>query len=209
MNPLYTIGHSNLAPAVFLSLLKNVSVEVLADVRSLPRSSRNPQFDREDLERFLRDASIRYLFLGEHLGGRPEDPRMYRDGQVDYKLVRKSRTFQNGIDQILGWLERHSVTMMCAEEDPLECHRFLMICAELSSVGVRAHHIRKDGNVEQQNDVEDRLLAAVGFGDLGKGSLFGATPDRVAALEEAYAIQAARCAFRLQPSSAPAWQFSE
>lgn len=209
LNPLYTIGHSNLETGAFLSLLRAAAVEVLADVRSLPRSRRNPHFDREQLERSLRDVGIRYVFLGEELGGRPEDPRAYRDGRVDYKLRRKSHAFQQGIEQILWWLERHSVAMMCAEEDPLECHRFLMNCAELSSLGLRPLHIRTDGKVEKQEDVEERLLVAVGFGDIGKDSLFRETPDRDRALEEAYAIQAASYAFRLEPSPTTAWELDE
>ena len=209
LNPLYTIGHSNLDLSHFLSLLKTVSVEVLADVRSLPRSNRNPHFDREELESSLRDAGIRYVFLGEELGGRPEDPRAYRDGRVEYKLRRKSNAFQQGIEQIIWWMRRHCVAMMCAEEDPLECHRFLMNCAELGTLGIRPLHIRGDGNVETQEDVEERLLRAVGFGDLGRDSLFRETPDRNDALEQAYAAQAARCAFRIEPSPTAASEWSE
>ena len=209
LNPLYTIGHSNLDLSYFLSLLKAEAVDVLADVRSLPRSNRNPHFNREEMEGFLRDAGIHYVFLGEELGGRPADVRVYRDGRVDYKLRRKSHAFQHGIEQLIWWMRRHRVAMMCAEEDPLECHRFLMNCAELCSLGIQPLHIRKDGKVQAQQDVEERLLLAVGFGDVSKGSLFGQTTDRVQALEEAYAVQSARFAFRLEPSITAAWQFDE
>ena len=191
-----------------MSLLRSESVEVVADIRSLPRSNRNPQFDQDQLELLLREAGLRYLYLGNELGGRPQELRFYRsDGRADYRSYRRSAAFQQGIAQLLWWLQRHRVAMMCAEEDPLVCHRFLMNGAELTNLGIRPLHIRKGGTIEKQQDVEERLLIEVGFGDLVKGALFQETPDRAAALEEAYDIQAARCAFRLEPSQMSAWEF--
>ena len=94
-------------------------------------------------------------------------------------------------------LEQSDIALMCAEEDPITCHRFLMICPELTPLGIEPSHIRKGGTVETQRDAEDRLLNAQNFGDVASGSLFSS--DREAALEEAYSAQAEKCAFRIDP----------
>jgi uncharacterized protein (DUF488 family) len=201
---LYTIGHSNLEAPAFLSTLEMYRLRTLADVRSRPQSHRYPQFSQSPLEESLREAGIEYLFLGEELGGRPDDPKAYReDGQVDYRARRASRAFQQGIERILLELQRRSLVIMCAEEDPLECHRFLMICPALAGRTVEILHIRRGGVVDSQKDAEDRLLKLHHFADVASDALFGS--DRPAALEAAYVAQAEKCAFRADPRAVEYW----
>ena len=201
---LYTVGHSNLEWPAFVELLRQFRVELLIDVRSRPRSMRHPQFSQPEMEIALREARIRYLFLGEELGGRPEDPKAYRaDGMVDYRARRKSYGFQAGIERVLMEAEKCVAGLLCAEEDPMACHRFLMICPELVRAGVWPLHIRKGGVVETQLTVEDRLLEEHHFGDVTSASLFPA--DRAVALEDAYIAQAEKCAFRADPAVVDYW----
>ena len=97
---LFTIGHSAMETAVFLKLLQQFEIKLVIDVRSRPRSQRFPQFDQIELEGTLCVAGIRYLFLGEELGGRPEDPKGYRsDGLVDYRARRKSEHLPPGLSE--------------------------------------------------------------------------------------------------------------
>lgn len=196
----YTIGHSNLELAAFLETLRRFQIALLIDVRSRPQSSRFPHFSQEALEPAVREAGRRYLALAEELGGRPGDPRAYRsDGLVDYKRRRGSREFLSGIDRVLAEGEKGSLALMCAEEDPLECHRFLLICPELSARGLAPQHIRK-GNLESQREAEDRLLREHDFRDVASDSLFASSAeDRNAALEDAYAKQAEKFGFRADP----------
>jgi uncharacterized protein (DUF488 family) len=198
--PLYTIGHSNLELASFLETLRRYQVALLIDVRSRPQSSRFPHFSQDALEPAVREAGMRYLALGEELGGRPGDPRAYRnDGLVDYRRRRASREFQSGIDRVLAELEKGSLALMCAEEDPLECHRFLLVCPELSARGLAPQHIRKS-KVESQQEAEDRLLREHDFRDVASDSLFASSAeDRNAALEDAYVKQAEKFGFRADP----------
>lgn len=201
---LYTLGHSATAPDAFLALLRARNVELVVDVRSLPRSLRFPQFDRIELETSLLAAGIRYVFLGEELGGRPDDPKLYRsDGLVDYRACRRSRQFRTGIDRTLVELEKSDLALLCAEEDPLECHRFLMICPELLPLGVVPTHLRKGGALESQSDAEDRLLQEQGMDAVSGSSLF--STDRGSALEEAYLAQAEKCAFRMDRRVLEPW----
>lgn len=201
---LFTIGHSNAELGAFLAVLKELQVTLLMDVRSRPQSYRFPHFNQLEFEQSLREVGIRYLFLGEELGGRPEDPKAYReDGLVNYRARRKSRAFEAGLERVLSELEQNTLAVMCAEEDPLTCHRFLMICPELVAAGVEPQHIRKGGVLETQREAEDRLLEAHHFGDVSSGSLFSA--ERAAALEDAYDAQARECAFRADPQTIDYW----
>jgi len=203
-NILYTIGHSNSDPDAFLDALRRCEVCLLADVRSRPRSFRFPHFSQPEFEQWLREAGIGYLFLGEELGGRPDDPKAYRpDGMVDYRERRKSFGFSAGIERVLCELEGQNLALLCAEEDPIECHRFLMICPELVARDVQPQHIRKGGWLESQREAEDRLLEAHHFHDVASHSLFAA--GRAAALEDACIAQAEKCAFRADPQAVEYW----
>jgi uncharacterized protein (DUF488 family) len=199
-NPLFTIGHSNLEMADFLAVLAAHGVRTLCDVRSRPASSRFPQFNREPLEAGLSSVGIRYEFLGEVLGGRPADPRVYReDGLVDYAARRRAPDFIAGLERALDVFRASVSALMCAEEDPLQCHRFLMICPALLERSVTPVHIRRGGALESQSDAEDRLLVLHGFDDVTSTSLF--TSGREDALKDALVLQSKDFAFRASPEA--------
>lgn len=201
---LYTVGHSALEFSAFLQLLKPFDTTVLMDVRSKPQSMRFPHFDQIEMERSLQAANVCYLHTGEELGGRPDDPKAYRgDGLVDYRARRKARSFQAGIERIIAELEQHSLALMCAEEDPLSCHRFLMICPELVALGIDPQHIRKGGVIDSQRECEDRLMEAHQLGAMARNTLFPF--DRATALEDAYAAQSEKVAFRIDPRVLEPW----
>ena len=204
LKPLFTVGHSILDFEHFARLLKDFGVELVTDVRSVPQSARMPHFSQPAFEKLLGAEHISYLFLGEELGGRPDDVDAYRpDGLVDYQARRKSYAFQRGLERLLKEWESRSVAMMCAEEDPLECHRFLMVCPELVKLGVPLLHIRKDLRIETQEAAENRLLAANGFAAVAADTLFPQV--RTEALEDAYRLQAERFAFRIKPFVLDSW----
>jgi uncharacterized protein (DUF488 family) len=204
LRPLFTVGHSILEFANFAALLKDHGVELVVDVRSTPQSARLPHFGMPAFEILLRAEHLDYLFLGEELGGRPDDADAYRpDGLVDYRARRKSYAFQAGLNRLGKELEGRPVAIMCAEEDPLECHRFLMVCPELTKLGVFPLHIRKGSRLETQEAAENRLLADTGFEAVAANTLFPAA--RTDALEDAYQLQAEKFAFRAKPFVLDTW----
>src|SRR2546428_1161057 len=98
--PVFTIGHSNLEFARFAALLKQHGIQAVADVRSSPYSQYNPQFNRELLQRALREQGISYVFLGEELGARRSEPECYVNGRADYSLIARTPAFIRGLDRI-------------------------------------------------------------------------------------------------------------
>jgi uncharacterized protein (DUF488 family) len=202
---LYSIGHSNHALAGLLQMLQQAGVTAVADVRSQPFSRRQPHFNRPELERELERVEIAYAFLGRHLGGRPQRRELYDgQGRVDYERVRATADFQQGLDLLCRALEQFTVAMLCSEEDPLDCHRGLMIAPSLVQRGMMPAHIRSNGTLESTAEFETRLLRETGVGSGMTDGLFSAMigeEERADLLAEAYRRQAQRKAFLLQPGN--------
>lgn len=199
-NRLFTLGHSNLEMSDFLGTLLRHEIKVVCDVRSRPGSFRFPQFNRELLEARLTLAKIHYDFLGEALGGRPLDPKFYHsNGLVDYTARRNAQDFREAVERVLKMAAQVNTALLCAEEDPLHCHRFLLICPAIVQHGGSPQHLRRGGLIESQRETEDRLLQANGFADVTSDSLF--SQGRAAALEDAFRLQTQQYGFRTSPEA--------
>jgi uncharacterized protein (DUF488 family) len=155
----HTIGHSNHPIAVFLALLRRHGIAVVADVRSRPSSRFCPQFNRASLAASLAAAGLGYEFLGGDLGGRSADPAHLRDGRVDYGLVATGAPFRRGLDRVRQLSAGAAVALMCAERDPLDCHRTLLVGVRLRGPDLALVHILADGAAEPHEAAERRLLA--------------------------------------------------
>lgn len=161
INPIYTIGHSNTSVDKLVSLLKQNKIQVLADVRSVPYSRHVPQANREAIERAVKAAGIKYLFMGEQLGGRPKDIIIKDEhGNLDYSKLASTERFREGMDRLLKGASQYHVCLMCSEEDPSRCHRSLLISKELDKLGVEIRHIRRDGHIETQGELEKQIPPA-------------------------------------------------
>ena len=159
MADVYTVGHSNLSSEALLELLRLHSISAVADVRSHPFSRRLPHFNKEFLKRSLNDAGIHYVFLGQELGARPTDPGCYDlNGTALYERIAATDLFQAGIQRVLQGSATHRIALMCAEKDPLTCHRAILVCRCLQQQGARIHHILSDGLLESQPELEGRLF---------------------------------------------------
>lgn len=156
----WTIGHSNHAIDTLLELLRRHRIEALFDVRSYPTSKFARQFDRRALERSVSEAGLAYVFLGRELGGRPSGAQFYdADGRVDYRRVARSDPFRRGIGELGERAARSRVAILCAEEDPLHCHRRRLVGRVLVERGMGVEHIRGDGSVEAEAAVAAREAA--------------------------------------------------
>lgn len=158
-NPVLTIGHSNHSWDDFARLLTQHRVDTLADVRSVPASRYNPHFNRTVLSASLRDLGIGYVYRGIELGGRPQDPACYENGRVRYDRVAQTNAFRRGLELVKAEAANHRVVLMCAEQDPLDCHRTLLVARALVADGIDVVHVLSDGNPETHDQAMDRLLA--------------------------------------------------
>jgi uncharacterized protein (DUF488 family) len=159
---IYTIGHSNLPIVSFLDLLKEAGIEAIADVRSVPWSRFNPQFNKDTLKEQLRASAIEYSFLGDELGGRPKEYGYYSDGVADYQKMAKAPHLRAGLDRLERGAEKYRIALLCSEQDPLDCHRCLLVGRALHERGHPVHHLRHDGSIQTQAEVEEELLWRAG-----------------------------------------------
>jgi uncharacterized protein (DUF488 family) len=187
---IYTIGHSNHPLEKLLSLLEQHSITAIADVRSTPYSRRNPQFNSKPLAAALEAKGIAYVSLGKELGARSEDPSCYEAGRVQYRRLAQTDLFRQGIERVLAGTQRYRIALMCAEKEPLNCHRTLLVSRALEATGASIVHILADGSVEPNYDTMLRLVKKTG---LAKDDLFA---DHAHLVEEACAIHEQKIAYQ-------------
>jgi uncharacterized protein (DUF488 family) len=185
----YTVGHSTMPAERFIALLKQHSVTALADVRSQPYSRMNPQFNREDLKEALRENAISYAFLGRELGARSEDRSCYEHGKVQYSRLARTALFEKGLARVREGVKKHRIALMCAEKEPLECHRTILVSRYLILGDIEVRHILNDGRLESHADAINRLIRQL---HLPEDDMFRSR-DQI--ISEAYRLQGDRIAY--------------
>jgi uncharacterized protein (DUF488 family) len=171
MSAIKTIGHSNHPIEHFVDLLVKGGVSLLVDVRSTPYSRRFPQFGRERLKKSLAEAGIDYVWEGAALGGKPE-------AGGSYETLTARPAFNEALDRLIESREDATLCLMCAEKEPLDCHRTVLVSRRLAERGVAIEHLLADGTTRPHADVEEALLKKTGGDDLFE--------DRTARLARAY-----------------------
>ncbi len=158
MNAVYTIGYGARSPEEFIDALKTHRIAYVIDVRSAPYSRFKPEFSKHALEGVLAAAGIRYVYMGDLLGGRPDDPDCYINGKVAYERVKEKAFYRKGIERVKKAFEQGlRVALMCSEGKPENCHRSKLIGETLTEMGVPVLHIDEAGVLQSQEDVIRRL----------------------------------------------------
>lgn len=194
-NKLFTVGHSTHTVDHLLDLLKKYKITAVCDVRSMPYSQYNPQFNREPLKEALLVQGISYVFLGKELGARSDNPACYINGKVQYNYLAEEPAFIEGIRRVKEGMKNFQVALMCAEKDPLTCHRTILICRELKANNIEIDHILADGALETNSNAEKRLM-----------HMFGIEPDMFhneeQCIDDAYDRQADKIAYEEKTQAA-------
>lgn len=185
----YTVGHSTHSVERFIQLLTRNEITAIADVRSQPYSRMNPQFNRDSLRATLKDVGIAYVFLGRELGARSSDESCYVNGKVQYDRLAATSMFCDGLDRVEQGLTKHRIALMCAEKDPLTCHRSILVCRHLIARNVGVSHILEDARLETHEAAMARLLQELRIEQV---DLFRSHSDLIA---EAYALRGNEIAY--------------
>ena len=202
MKEIWTIGHSNHAIGRFVELLAMHKITDLCDVRSSPYSRYASQFNREVLKEELARRRLAYVHLGEELGPRSPDPACYENGKVRYDRLARKPAFSQGIERLrkgMGMVDRR-IALMCAEKDPLTCHRMILICRHLRGDDVRISHILEDGCVEDNGETEIRLMRLL---KIDEQDLLNTREEQV---NLAYDRQGDQIAYELRDKTGSAWK---
>lgn len=162
-----TLGYGNRSLDELIALLRGESVQYLIDVRTSPHSRFKPEFSAAPLDASLKAVGIRYVFMGDSLGGRPPDPTCYQDGHVVYEIVQKQTFFAVGIERLVKAVQQDlKVCLLCSEGRPTDCHRSKLIGVALGAIGIQVVHIGASGEYLTQAEVIASLESA-------QGDLFG------------------------------------
>lgn len=187
---LFTIGYSSYSLIDFIQVLKEHDILFVVDVRSSPYSRYFPEFNKDNLKDNLKKEQIRYLFLGENLGARINASECYNsEGKAQYDRIAQHPLFLNGIDRLKAGLKKYRIILMCAEKDPLNCHRNILVCKNMKSYDLSIYHILGDGKIEENSLSEQRLLS---LHKLNHDDMFLSAEER---LERAYCLQGDRNAY--------------
>jgi uncharacterized protein (DUF488 family) len=170
VTPIYTIGYGSRSLDAFRALLERYGIAYLIDVRSRPYSRFKPEFSREALERQLAADGIRYVYMGDLLGGQPAAAECYdAAGKVDYAVLQEQPFYRDGIGRLRKAAEQQlPVGLLCSEEKPEQCHRAKLIGVTLEREGITVAHIDANGELVGQEEVMLRVAGS-------QPSLFG--PD--------------------------------
>ena len=161
-----TAGHSNHGYQRFEGIIKSAGAQKILDCRSAPYSKRLPHFNRRPLQMALAAADVEYEWLGQALGGRPEGPHLYTaSGKANYPKMAAQPDYLAAIDTVTRATRTRSVMLLCTEEDPVRCHRALMIAETLSLAGYEIVHIRASGEHITHDQMLESLKSRHATGD--------------------------------------------
>lgn len=159
MKEIYTIGYSSFKIEDFIQILKRNNITCVIDVRSNPFSEYFQDYNKDILEKKLKKENIMYRNYKKEFGARQEEPSFYPKGYLDFDLFTKSEQFNEGVLKIAKGIEMgFSFVLMCAEKDPITCHRNIMVAKAFKERGYNIKHILFDGSIESQDDIEKRMI---------------------------------------------------
>ena len=172
----------------FILTLKTHRIDLLVDVRSRPYSQRFPDYNKEYLEQMLKRNEIYYRNYSSEFGARQEDRKyLSTDGRLDFELFRNSPQFMEGYNKVCtGMKKGYRAALMCAEKDPFNCHRSILVAKAFHDSGFEVVHLLPGNITMSQKDIEKRLLEKYQKEDINQCSIFGELRDENEYIAQAY-----------------------
>ncbi|MBO4648502.1 MAG: DUF488 domain-containing protein [Lentisphaeria bacterium] len=196
MNKIYTIGYVSYSLPGFIEVLKKYGISAVADVRTTPYSQFKPDFNSDVLAENLKSNGICYVPLGRECGARPDNKSCYVNGQVNFDILSATDLFRHGLQRLKKGMEHYCISLMCAEQDPIQCHRYILVARELSKhyPELEIINILQNGIIERMEETEFRLLKAY---DLDTEEIPGIGKSLSERLQEAFALQGEKISYRM------------
>ena len=196
MNTIYTVGYTSFSAGEFVRVLREHGVGCVVDVRSVPRSSYYTDFDSAVLKETLKENGILYRNYAREFGARQEDASLYPNGYLDFEKFSATAAFEEGIGKVgAGYARGYTFALMCAEKDPFNCHRCILVGRKFKELGYSVVHLEKE-KTETQEEIEERLLEHY-FPNRNQLSLFD-TRSEEELLSEAYRKRNAEIGYHIE-----------
>ena len=159
VDTVYTIGYAGFAIDDFMAVLRQNKIALVVDVRSDPHSQWRSEYNMEHMQLVLKKQGIYYRNYAEEFGARQENRNFYPNGYLDFELFSGSSQFRNGVNKLVNSMKKHyCFVLMCAEKDPFECHRCILVARAFHELGYKIVHLLPGGETCTQEDIELRLL---------------------------------------------------
>ena len=157
---IYTLGHSNYTIEKLIDMLKKYDINCVVDIRGTPYSKYNVQFDKEIIRYTLTKAGFIYIYMAKEFAAKRINKESYNEeGYSDFELVVNEKDFLDGIERLKnGCNKGYRIALLGAMQEPIRCHRSILVGRALIKYGFNVKHILDDSSIASQDDIEDMLL---------------------------------------------------
>ena len=157
---IYTIGHSNYTMERLIDMLEYYNINCVVDIRGTPYSKYNIQFDKETIRYTLTNAGFVYIYMGKELAAKRIRKNSYNnEGYSNFEEVIKEEEFKRGVERLKNGCEKgYKIILLGAMQDPIRCHRSILVGRELVKNDFDVKHILDDYSIVTQDDIEEMLL---------------------------------------------------
>lgn len=157
---IYTIGHSNYSMEKLIEMLRYFNIDTVVDIRGTPYSKYNTQFDKEVIRYNLTKEGFIYIYMAKEFAAKRMNKVSYnKEGYSDFEKVINEEDFKVGIKRLKdGCNKGYKIVLLGAMQDPIRCHRSILVGRELVKKGFVVKHILDDLSIKDQKYIEERLL---------------------------------------------------
>lgn len=199
---IFAIGHSNYPYSKFIEMIKKYNINCIVDIRETPYSKYNTQYNKEYFREILKKDGFTYIYMGQEFGAKRGSKQSYNnEGYADFEKVIQEEIFLNGIERIKNGIDmRYKIVLLGAMQEPIRCHRSIMVGRFLNKEGIHVKYILHEGNLATQDNIEEELLNKY-FSDRNQisiDSLLGTGQDKQEMIEEGYKLANREIGYRTE-----------
>lgn len=199
---IYTIGHSNYPVEKLISMLRHYGINCVVDIRGIPYSKYNIQYNKETIAKTLKAAGFLYIYMAKEFAANRDNKISYNEeGYSDFEKVITEKEFLNGIERLkIGIKKEYNIALLGAMQDPIRCHRSILVGRALRQNGFNVNHILDDCTLASQENIEENLLNKYfsNRNQLTLDSLLGNEISEEEMLKEAYRLANKEIGYRVE-----------
>ncbi len=157
---IYTIGHSNYSVERLIDMLKTYNITCVIDIRGTPYSKYNIQYNKETIAKTLTEAGFTYIYMAKEFAAKRVNKISYKsEGYSDFEKVVQEEDFLTGIERVKkGLAMGYNIALLGAMQDPIRCHRSILVGRALRDDKFIIKHILDDYSIASQEDIEENIL---------------------------------------------------